>query len=181
MRYLLILLLLLPVRADAIILVGFGGGTCTIGAGDNWINVETGDFWLLGDGPEGDHYQNVANSGSKQICKLEIMLYDTDSTTDSLVAEIWNTDKTTQYGSDSSSTGAVTDQTGPGTLYTVTFSEPYPTPPGDFRIYLVPSDYTMNVNSSATEDKYFGGTSYNMVSNGVARSADMHMKIWYIQ
>lgn len=160
-----------------------GGGTCTIGSGDNWVNADTSDSYDNGatGGIDDANGQSVYNSSSKNICKVKIYFRNTglDSNTYVKLKSAWGG---TLYGT--SDTQSVLGNS-TITQYTFTFSSSV-TVPGNFVVVVVTAQAYVNMNfayssSGGAPDKYFGGTSYKGRHAGSDVDQDVSMEIWYEQ
>lgn len=150
--------------------------TCTIGSGDNWVNTANNDNWSLNQ-TDNQNGQEVANTGSKDICKVVIRFSNggSDSTTYLQIKDGWGgsvlgtSDTLNILGSSAQAN------------YTFTFATPA-TVAGNFVVVIrntqVSGQLTLYVSNS---DQYYGGTSYKATTANTERNQDMVGEIWYKQ
>lgn len=160
-------------------IAGAGGAaalTCTIGSGDNWVNTANNDNWSLNQ-TDNQNGQEVANTGSKDICKVVIRFSNggSDSTTYLQIKDGWGgsvlgtSDTLNILGSSAQAN------------YTFTFATAA-TVASDFVIVIrntqTSGQLTLYVSTS---DQYYGGTSYKATTANTERNQDMVGEIWYKQ
>jgi len=164
---------------QAFMMVNKGGAalTCTIGSGANWVNTDTSDYYS-GTTTEDHNYQEVANSASKNICKIDLYLAN-GGPQNSPVIKLKSGAGGTLYGTSDTVT-VPADST--IAKYTFTFS-PAVTVPGDFIVvvYYAANSLTHYCASGGSQDSYFGGTSYKATTANTERGQDWSMEIWYEQ
>lgn len=156
------------------------GGECTIGSGDNWVNPRNDDYWSVTTSTEDYTGQAVANSGSKNICKITLWVgnYGVPANMILHLKSAWGGD---HYGT--SDTQSIVDDSGARTKYTFTFS-PAVTVPGNFVVEINWAGVEALVGvayGTGTDDKYFGGTDYKFREDNNVRDNDSAMEIYYEQ
>ena len=150
------------------------GGVCTIGSGDNWVNADSGVCYCTSK-TINLNFQEVANSVSKDICKIVLTLNSATGQNDTTVILKDSSNTTTHGTSDTVEIGYDTDPH----QYAYTFSPPV-TVSSDFNVVFSNLDIQNRIHcaNTADKDRYFGGSDYKATTGGTERGRDWTMEIW---
>lgn len=123
------------------------------------------DYWPLGT----DNYQMIQAQGSEiTICKITLIAYD-DTSGGTITLQIWDTSKSTQYGSDSGTVN-IDGASDPGEEYEFTFATNPVVPNADFRIYINEGGTGDVAIRASLTDNCYDTDSYYLYTEGVRGS-----------